>query len=451
MAQNKPRYVPTFRAPTAYEEEMLRAQRQQQLAEMLRQQAEVPDQEYTFQGFRAMPSIAGGLAKVLKSYGARKAEEQADEAARAAREADIAGTEQVMRSLAPQARVAAPTAAEIAGSVGMPQISEEGAVSYGPTAQPQTRTEMVGPTAQERRDLLTQTMVRGTPTAKQLAQFLAAQEPKTAEFGTNVQYDDQNRAYVVNKAGEIRYLDGVRKPAEAPAAVTPVTIRKGNKDVVIDARTGKELGAAPVTPRDEPLTSVIGPDGKPILMRRSQAEGKQPYFATMAGGTQLTGDDKVDRRQFRAKRQELQNAYNSVLGFVKELKNTPKEESLFGEKAGRLASNYKLALGAVRVLQNTGVLNVGELPFIEDTLRDPQSISQLFNPASRATIGGQVESILDLLEQQSSVNDEIYGYDVTPLKGRELRGEKIPAAAVKAGLTQADWDAATEEEKSAWR
>jgi hypothetical protein len=208
---------------------------------------------------------------------------------------------------------------------------------------------------------------------------------------------------------------------------------------------------APSGPRDEPLMSVIGPDGKPILMRRSQAEGKQPYFATMAGGTQLTGDDKVDRRQFRAKRQELQNAYNSVLGFVKELKNTPKEESLFGEKAGRLASNYKLALGAVRVLQNTGVLNVGELPFIEDTLRDPQSISQLFNPASRATISGQVESILDLLEQQSSVNDEIYGYDVTPLKGRELRGERIPAAAVKAGLTQADWDSATEEEKAAWR
>jgi len=37
------------------------------------------------------------------------------------------------------------------------------------------------------------------------------------------------------------------------------------------------------------------------------------------------------------------------------------------------------------------------------------------------------------------------------LKGRELRGEKIPAAAVKAGLTQEDWDAATEEEKAAWR
>jgi len=181
--------VKTFRAPTAYEEEMLKAQRQRQLAEMLQQQAFAPEAEpYTFQGFRAQPSAANAIARVLSAYTAKKIGEKAETAERAAREADIAGAEQVMRGLAPQARVAAPTAAEIAGSVGMPQISEEGAVSYGPTVQPQMRTEMVGPTAQERRDLLTQTMVRGTPMARQLAQFLAAQEPKTTttEFGNQL-------------------------------------------------------------------------------------------------------------------------------------------------------------------------------------------------------------------------------------------------------------------------
>lgn len=181
--------VKTFRAPTAYEEEMLKAQRQRQLAEMLQQQAFAPEAEpYTFQGFRAQPSAANAIARVLSAYTAKKIGEKAETAERAAREADVAGAEQVMRGLAPQARVAAPTAAEIAGSVGMPQISEEGTVSYGPTVQPQMRTEMVGPTAQERRDLLTQTMVRGTPMARQLAQFLAAQEPKTTttEFGNQL-------------------------------------------------------------------------------------------------------------------------------------------------------------------------------------------------------------------------------------------------------------------------
>jgi hypothetical protein len=183
------RQTQVFRAPTAYEEEMLKAQRQRQLAEMLQQQAFAPEAEpYTFQGFRAQPSAANAIARVLSAYTAKKIGEKAETAERAAREADIAGAEQVMRGLAPQARVAAPTAAEIAGSVGMPQISEEGTVSYGPTVQPQMRTEMVGPTAQERRDLLTQTMVRGTPMARQLAQFLAAQEPKTTttEFGNQL-------------------------------------------------------------------------------------------------------------------------------------------------------------------------------------------------------------------------------------------------------------------------
>lgn len=209
--------VDVFRAPSAYEEEMLRAQRQQQLAEMLRQQAEVPDQEYTFQGIRAMPSIAGGLAKVLKSYSARKAEEQADEAARAAREADVAGAEQVMRGLAPQARVAAPTAAEIAGSVGMPQISEEGAVSYGPTVQPQMRTEMVGPTAQERRDLLTQTMVRGTPMAQRYAQLMLSREPQVSVEALMEASPESRKKY--QETGDYTVLEKPLKAPEFPSDV----------------------------------------------------------------------------------------------------------------------------------------------------------------------------------------------------------------------------------------
>lgn len=209
--------VDVFRAPSAYEEEMLRAQRQQQLAEMLRQQAETPDQEYTFQGIRAMPSIAGGLAKVLKSYSARKAEEQADEAARAAREADVAGAEQVMRGLAPQARVAAPTAAEIAGSVGMPQISEEGAVSYGPTVQPQMRTEMVGPTAQKRRDLLTQTMVRGTPMAQRYAQLMLSREPQVSVEALMEASPESRKKY--QETGDYTVLEKPLKAPEFPSDV----------------------------------------------------------------------------------------------------------------------------------------------------------------------------------------------------------------------------------------
>lgn len=439
--------VKTFRAPTAYEEEMLKAQRQRQLAEMLQQQAFAPEAEpYTFQGFRAQPSAANAIARVLSAYTAKKIGEKAETAERAAREADIAGAEQVMRGLAPQARVAAPTAAEIAGSVGMPQISEEGAVSYGPTVQPQMRTEMVGPTAQQRRDLLTQTMVRGTPMARQLAQFLAAQEPKT----TTTEFDGQ----LLNVTGDVATpvtMSG-RPVATAPKPKT----RTSSEDYGGFIRTYYSDGsykderktAAPAGPRDEPLM-LVDVNGVPTYTPRSKAIGQKAFVNKPAGG--LTGDDKVDRRNHRNTRIQLQNAYDAISEFAREMKQTPKEESLVGEKAGRLSTKYKLALGAVRVLQNTGVLNPGELPFIEDTLRNPQSFTQLFNPASRETIMGQVESIADSLERQSRINDEQYEYDVAPLKGRDWRRERIPQKAVAAGLTQADWDAATEEEKAAWR
>lgn len=426
------KYVSTFRAPTEYELALERARKQKALAEALAQQ------EYTpMEGVAAPIPRAAPLVKALQGYLTARAGRKAEEAEAEAKGMETRAGEQIAGRVFGGAPVR--DVDTTPDESGLAEVAIQSQYRQSPQDALRMASTPQGAAA-----------LRGNP-ALAAALQKSMEAPKTAEFGTNPQFDADGRAFVVNKAGEVRYLDGIRKPADAPAAVTPVTIRKGGRDIVIDARTGAELGNAPVAPRDEPLMSIVGPDGKPILARRSQAEGKQPFFATTAGGTQLTGDDKVDRRKHREKRQELQNAYNSVLGFVQELKNTPKEESLFGEKAGRLAAKYKLALGAVRVLQNTGVLNVGEMPFIEDTLRDPQSISQLFNPSSRAAIGGQIDSILDLLEGQAVVNDEVYGYDVTPLKGRELRGEKIPAAAVKAGLTQADWDAATEEEKAAWR
>ena len=210
--------VKTFRAPTAYEEEMLKAQRQRQLAEMLQQQAFAPEAEpYTFQGFRAQPSAANAIARVLSAYTAKKVGEKAETAERAAREADIAGAEQVMRGLAPQARVAAPTAAEIAGSVGMPQISEEGAVSYGPTVQPQMRTEMVGPTAQERRDLLTQTMVRGTPMAQRYAQLMLSREPQVSVEALMEASPESRKKY--QETGDYTVLEKPLKAPEFPSDV----------------------------------------------------------------------------------------------------------------------------------------------------------------------------------------------------------------------------------------
>jgi len=92
--------------------------------------------------------------------------------------------------------------------------------------------------------------------AQRLAQML--ETPKEAEYGTTPQYDVQGRAYVVNKAGNVRYLDGVKAPAAAPAAVTPTTIMRNGKKIVVDARTGAEIGLAPTDAPAGPKESAEG-------------------------------------------------------------------------------------------------------------------------------------------------------------------------------------------------
>ena len=75
MAQNKPRYVPTFRAPTEYELEIERARRQKALAEALAQQEYQP-----IEGGVAPIPRAAPLVKALQGYLTARAGRQAEEA-----------------------------------------------------------------------------------------------------------------------------------------------------------------------------------------------------------------------------------------------------------------------------------------------------------------------------------------------------------------------------------
>ena len=219
--------------------------------------------------------------------------------------------------------------------------------------------------------------------------------------------------------------------------------------------TDEKKTLAPSTPAvasTGPLEYVYGKDGKPELVTRANAVGRQRAPQPTTPRTGPTGDSAGDRRKHREKKLELEDSYVAVNDFLQALETTPKEESITGEKAGALSTKYKLALSAVRVLQNTGVINSGEIPFLEDALRDPQNISQFLNPNSRATIIGQINALADLLESKNKNLDKLYGYDVAPLTGSETRrASRVPAAAAAAGITQQEWDNSTDEEKKPWR
>ena len=158
---------PVFRAPSPYEEEMLRAQRQQQLAEVLRQQAFMQEPESpTYQGFRAMPTPTNALARILSAYTSKKVGEKAEEAERKAREADVAEFESLRRDLGPQTQVTGPD------MFGDPM---EMAGKYTP---PVTQTVM--PTFQDQETRLMEAMSSGSPRAQRYAQLMLSRQPNVS-------------------------------------------------------------------------------------------------------------------------------------------------------------------------------------------------------------------------------------------------------------------------------
>jgi hypothetical protein len=158
---------PVFRAPSPYEEEMLRAQRQQQLAEVLRQQAFMQEPESpTYQGFRAMPTPTNALARILSAYTSKKIGEKAEEAERKAREADVAEFEALRRDLGPQTQVTGPD------MFGDPM---EMAGKYTP---PVTQTVM--PTFQDQETRLMEAMSSGSPRAQRYAQLMLSRQPNVS-------------------------------------------------------------------------------------------------------------------------------------------------------------------------------------------------------------------------------------------------------------------------------
>ena len=84
--------------------------------------------------------------------------------------------------------------------------------------------------------------------AARLAKLL--EEPKTAEFGTSPQYDEKGRAYVVNKAGEVKYLPDIKKPAEQ---ASPTTLAR-----LYDERSKLLPGDPRIALYDKAIQSEVG-------------------------------------------------------------------------------------------------------------------------------------------------------------------------------------------------
>jgi hypothetical protein len=123
--------------------------------------------------------------------------------------------------------------------------------------------------------------------AQRLAQML--ETPKEAEYGTTPQFDAQGRAFVVNKAGGIRYLDGVSKAPETTELQRNYEYAKGQgytgsfddfrksgiARTTVDVRYGAPVSG--VDAEGNPVFFQPNPTGgPPSIIQGVRPEGKGP-------------------------------------------------------------------------------------------------------------------------------------------------------------------------------
>ena len=136
---------------------------------------------------------------------------------------------------------------------------------------------------------------------------------------------------------------------------------------------------------------VSKPDARP------GTGGAMPLSAGEAAGV---------RKQFK----ETKDAFNMFKAFDTALAEIPNNPALLtdGAAKGRLGTAYNNARASLRVLYNTGVLQPGELPMLENALRDPTSFSAILDPRTRAQIDAQLDELYRVIERNIDTQVESY-------------------------------------------
>lgn len=242
--------------------------RQRQMAQLLQQQAMTPDQGQMVSGHYVAPNPMQGVAKLLMAYNAKTGMDDADaqeqDLNRQYKEALATGLQNYQKALQ-----------------GEPEQQVESKALINPDGTPKMVT------------------VPGTPGDKQkaLAHLLQSEHPMLQEFGmkqmmagpaeysTTPQYDQSGRAFVMNKEGGVKYLDGIQardKKEIAPSGVAynPYQIESGQVF------------------NDPNKMMNIGPDGQPVVNQPLVAAKKDIAKSGASNLNVGTGSGKyADKRQ----------------------------------------------------------------------------------------------------------------------------------------------------------
>lgn len=138
------------------------------------------------------------------------------------------------------------------------------------------------------------------------------------------------------------------------------------------------------------------------------------------------GEAAKVRRDFK----ETKDALNMFRAFDQALKDIPSGPGLLvdGASKGRLGTAYNNARSSLRILYNTGVLQPGELPMLENALRDPTSFAAVVDPRTRPQIQAQLDELYRVIDL--GIQNQVYSY---PQIFNQQRFESARSAALAGG------------------
>ena len=226
MANEPYKSVSTFALPDAYQQQAAEARRRRRMAEMLAQQAYQPGDIQNAPIPAAAPLVQG-LQAFLTARAARKADEAEEGAEEKASQIGSAIAGRLTgREIVPAAPVDAfglqefQSAAPAFAQDMQRRNAEELAQRRAGDIQEVTRQSQY---VYDPQDAMRMAMTRGGNAAIKGNPMLAAmlartmEKPKEPEYGTTPQFDNEGRAFVVNKAGNVRYLKDIKAPVKEEA------------------------------------------------------------------------------------------------------------------------------------------------------------------------------------------------------------------------------------------
>lgn len=176
--------------------------------------------------------------------------------------------------------------------------------------------------------------------------------------------------------------------------------------------TPQEVAAAGLAPG---TVAYMGESGVPNVVQRPESGNGMPKLSA--------GEAAKVRRDFK----ETKDALNMFRAFDRALTDLPSGLGLVtdGAAKGRLGTAYNNARSSLRILYNTGVLQPGELPMLENALRDPTSPTAIMDPRTRPQIKAQLNELYRVIDR--NIQNQVYSYPqvFNPQKFEQARDSAI--------------------------